>query len=345
MSRIQFDLREPGILTALIRAQLGEMSHRVAAGRRVHETFVAGNTVMHHLFCGLSVEPLAAVPFRSPHLGTQTLDPRDLSWPANIHGPVEVAACLGGFVGGDILTGLVATALLQPGPVRALMDLGTNGEIAVTDGRSLFCASTAAGPAFEGGKIGAGMRAGAGAIDGVHLRDGAFACHVIGGVAPRGLCGSGLVDAAACALTAGQLLPSGRLANGARSLALTPEVSLSQRDFRELQLAKGAMASGLQMLAARFEKPVERLYLAGAFGNYIHVPSARAIGLLPEDVPVEPAGNTALRGARMMLAAPARRAALTRELEAASAHVELASESAFEDRFASAMSLAPFRLG
>ena len=164
--------------------------------------------------------------------------------------------------------------------------------------QGIVCASTAAGPAFEGGRIGVGMRAGTGAIDRVHVRDGGLDCHVIGGGAARGICGSGLVDAAACGVELGLIGANGRLTDADKRLPLAGGISLSQSDIRELQLAKGAMAAGLRMLAGG---GVEKLCLAGAFGNYIRQASARAIGLLPEDLPVEPVGNSALRGARTLL--------------------------------------------
>lgn len=138
MSRIAFDLKSPGKLTGLIRRQLGRLLHGPA-----EEAVVAGNTAMHHLFCGLSVEPLAAVPFRSPHLGAATFEGRELGWPVK---RVTVLPCLGGFVGGDLLAGLAAVA---PAENEALVDLGTNGEVCVARGGEILCASTAAGPAFE----------------------------------------------------------------------------------------------------------------------------------------------------------------------------------------------------
>ena len=140
----------------------------------------------------------------------------------------------------------------------------------------------------------------------MHVRDGGLDCHVIGGGAARGICGSGLVDAAACGVELGLIGANGRLTSADKRLPLAGGVVLAQGDIRELQLAKGAMAAGLRMLAGG---GVEKLCLAGAFGNYIRQASARAIGLLPEDLPVEPVGNSALRGARMLLLAPSTRQA------------------------------------
>ena len=154
------------------------------------------------------------------------------------------------------------------------------------------------------------MRAGNGAIDSVHVRDGGFVCHVIGGGAARGICGSGLVDAAACGIELGWIGANGRLTRADKRLALADGISWRSADIRELQLAKGAMAAGLRMLAGTVWKSS---ILAGAFGNYIRQASARAIGLLPEDLPVEPVGNSALRGARTLLLSPAARGAIAED--------------------------------
>jgi uncharacterized 2Fe-2S/4Fe-4S cluster protein (DUF4445 family) len=261
-----------------------------------------------------------------------------LGWP----GPAVFLPCLGGFVGSDLLCGIVATHLDEQARPHALFDIGTNGEVLVGFAQGIVCASTAAGPAFEGGRIGAGMRAGTGAIDSVHVRGAELECHVIGGGAARGVCGSGLVDAAACGLELGMIGANGRLTNAAKRLTLSDGIALMQSDIRELQLAKGAMAAGLRMLAGG---DVEKLHLAGAFGNYIRVPSARAIGLLPEDLPVEPVGNSALRGARMLLLAPSTRQARLKKIAELSRHVELAADPDFQYLYAEMMALARYRLG
>lgn len=185
-----------------------------------------------------------------------------------------------------------------------------------------------------------GMRAGDGAIDSVHANEGGFLCHVLGGVAPRGICGSGLVDAVAAALELSLVMPNGRMANGSKTLPLMGNVSLAQSDIRELQLAKGAMAAGLRMLGGQ----VRHLSLAGAFGNYIRQASAKAIGLLPDDVEVEPVGNSALRGARMLLLAPHRREARLGGILAMCSHVELAADAEFQDIYAESMALRRYTL-
>lgn len=339
MSRIQYDLRHPGVLRDSIRAGLGRLVEGLCAGRQIEEILICGNTAMQHLFAGLDVSPLAAAPFRPASVAGSRHSSHELGWAVALRNGVEFLPSIGGFVGSDILAGLVACRPGAGGGLEALMDLGTNGEIAVAAQGRFLCASTAAGPAFEGGRISCGMRAGSHAIDQVWLKEGRLELHVIGGGAASGICGSGLVDAAAAALEAGWMGSSGRLLNARKEIELTPAVRLTQRDIRELQLAKGAVAAGLQMLTRiRGGRRVERLHLAGAFGNYLRAASARAIGLIPHEVEVKPAGNAALRGARsLLLLAPRRRGETIRDVLSRTEHIELASDAAFQDVFAESM--------
>lgn len=335
MTRIQFDLERPGVLTALIRESLGAMLADAAAGREVEEVLMVGNTVMHHLFCGESVEPLSHVPFRSPALAARTLNAGELGWTVRLKRTVEFVGSIGGFVGSDLLAGLLATGFLESGRGQVLMDLGTNGEIAAGSRHGIRCASTAAGPAFEAGRIGMGMRAATGAIDQVEIRDGALRGRVIGGGVAAGICGSGLVDAAAAALELGLLDTRGRVQTAGKRFCVGGDVCLTQADIRELQLAKGAVAAGLTLLATPH---AQKFHLAGAFGNYIRAHSARRIGLLPDWAePIHAAGNTALRGARMLLLAPSRRKALIETLLSIVTHVELHAQPRFEDSFVDSM--------
>jgi uncharacterized 2Fe-2S/4Fe-4S cluster protein (DUF4445 family) len=325
--------------TRVIRAQLGRMVRELAAGREAEivDVTIVGNTVMHHIVAGLDLHPFTAVPFRSPMLGEQRLVPADLGWEGFAARPiVRVLPCLGGFVGSDILAGIVAVGLAEQDRLRALIDLGTNGEIVLGNRSRLLVASTAAGTAFEAGSIAMGMRAATGAIAQVRLgADGSFVCDVIGGGEPQGLCGSGVVAAVAAGLDAGAILPSGRLAHRAKRLPLAGRVELTQRDVRELQLAKGAIAAGMRILLRHWGvgmEAVETLYLAGAFGNYVDTARAVRIGLL--EAPVEriaAAGNTALRGAKLLLGRDAT------ALLGSVAHVSLAAEPDFHDIFAACM--------
>jgi uncharacterized 2Fe-2S/4Fe-4S cluster protein (DUF4445 family) len=274
------------------------------AARDLKHVVLVGNTVMHHLFCGISVEPLSHYPFQPKDDGLRVFTAGDLGWNTDSATLVRFLPCLGGFVGSDILAGVLATKLHESTEIAALVDLGTNGEIVIGNCERMLCASTAAGPAFEGARIWMGMRAATGAIAEVRVENGSLQCHVLGNGPPRGICGSGLVDAVAAGLELGWVKPNGRLASGS-DFTLAGSVKLSQTDIRELQLAKGAIAAGLELLLRQWgatKADLSRVYLAGAFGNYINHASARRIGLL--DFPperVQPAGNTALLGAKMAL--------------------------------------------
>lgn len=339
MTRIHHDLRHPGHLRNVIREELGRMLLAASGGRSITEVLLAGNTVMHHLFCDLSVGSLAAVPFRTDSTGQRVFLASELGWEVAGDPPVTFLPCIGGFVGSDLLAGLIACGLGHGDEPRALMDLGTNGEIALWDGQRIRCASTAAGPAFEGGGISRGMRAGSGAIHRVERADGHLHLHVIGGGTPKGICGSGLLDAIACALDLGALHASGRLVNGGRTFPLGAGMVLTQRDIRELQLAKGAVAAGIGLLIEEAGGAVPaRIHLAGAFGNYIHEASARRTGLLPNSgVAVEAAGNSALRGVRLLLLTPSEREAAIDGTLRRTRHVELAALPAFQDAFVDAL--------
>ena len=337
MSRIRSVLGGAN-LTRVIRPALGEMVVKLAAARgaEVTEIVLVGNTVMHHLFAGLDVEPLAHVPFASPHLGEQRFTPAELGWGLPENCVIRFAPCIGGFVGADILAGIVATGMTESDDLVALVDLGTNGEIAIGNRHGVVCASTAAGPAFEAGAIRMGMRAATGAVAHVLCSGGKIEATVIGDAPPQGICGSGLVDAVAAGLMNGAILASGRIADGSKVFPVCGPVVLYQADIRELQLAKGAIAAGFKLLlrhAGAAADAVKTVYLAGAFGNYVQIDSAIAIGLLtaPKKV-IQAAGNTALRGAKMLLMEKDDPRLPAME------HMSLAADPGFQDEFAGCMS-------
>lgn len=348
MSRVRFGLPESGRaqLRDIIRRQIGSLIEQLTSAvpaRRgeICDVVLVGNTVMHHLFCGLDVEPLSRYPFESPYLGLQIFPASELRWDLAGEPCVRFLPCLGGFVGSDILAGMLATRLAERDETNALVDLGTNGEIVVGNRNGLLCASTAAGPAFEGARISMGMRAATGAISEVKAENGHLRCGVLGNVAPQGLCGSGLVDAVAVGLELGRIQASGRFANGTAAWELASPVTLSQGDVRELQLAKGAIAAGIRILLERrgtCPADLGRLYLAGAFGNYINRTSAERIGLigLPAEK-VEAAGNTALLGAKLALFSPDGEDGSYAGLRAKTEHVPLSADPNFQEVFVEEM--------
>lgn len=361
MSRIHSALADgaEAEMREAIRAEIGGLIQALivaahADAARLRRVVVVGNSAMHHLFGGISVDPLSHTPFDPLEPGLITFQGPELGWDAP-NAAVFFPPILGGFVGADILAGILATRLHESDGLAALVDLGTNGEIVIGNHERLLCASTAAGPAFEGARIHQGMRAATGAIwqvdiangtppEGRQLGDtGRMVFSVLGGGRPRGLCGSGLVDAVATGLTLGDIRPTGRLADGSHVMPLLKPVALTQADIRELQLAKGAIAAGVTLLLRRWNAAPEDLhtvYLAGAFGNYINRASARRIGLLnfPLDA-IAPAGNTALLGAKMALFQSDGLG--FEDLRARTEHVALHEEPGFQDVYADAMSFPP----
>jgi uncharacterized 2Fe-2S/4Fe-4S cluster protein (DUF4445 family) len=268
-----------------------------------------------------------------------------------------VFPAFGAYVGGDITAGLLASGMDRDPRIRLFIDIGTNCEI-VLGGRDWLLATAApAGPAFEGAAIRCGMRAADGAIEAVTITpDGDLNLTVIGDTEPRGLCGSGLVDAVTALVEAGLLEGSGRFVpaedagriapglasrlttiGAERVFMLHGDIYLSQRDIRELQFAKAAIATGWRILleeAGLTEEDVKQVLLAGSFGSYLSPKSAIRIGLVPA-VPVRrvvAAGNVAGEGAKMALLSVRERAAALALLEEVR-YVELSDRADFNDRF------------
>ncbi len=357
MSRIGASVTDAGgsALTGAIRRQvarmIGELMRAVVERDLppVRGVVLVGNTAMHHLFGGLDAEPLSRYPFEPERSDALRWTASELRWTGLPEAcPVTFLPCIGGFVGSDVLAGLLAVGFDHRTSPAAFLDLGTNGEIVAGNGDRILCASTAAGPAFEGARISMGMRAATGAITAVHQLNGKWECRVLGGGEARGICGSGLVSAVATGLDLGTILASGRLARGDTWMIQEP-VSLHQCDVRELQLAKGAVAAGIELLLSALEIPcseIETAFLAGAFGNYVSLESALRIGLFPfAGERVTPAGNTALLGAKIALHAPDP-VALCNAFRKRITHVSLHADPDFQEAYVSAMRFPdPARVG
>jgi len=332
-----------------IREQLGEMIEalvRDAAvpGPPVREIVVVGNAAMRGFLFDEDPRHLAFSPYEPPEVGSREVEARDLGWEAAGEARVFFPPLLGGIVGSDVLAGMIATDLRRVEGPAALADLGTNAEVVIWSAGKLVVASAAAGPAFEGGRIEKGMIARRGAIDSVSLQEGEVRVHVIGNAAPEGICGSGLVDAVACGLDLKKIAESGRM-EGPKRWELAPPVFISQADVRELQLAKGAVRACLDLLlqALRLSpERLEKLYLAGGFGNYVSPRSAARIGLFPVSPQrIQAAGNTALRGCRQVLLAGREGRAACEEIRSRTTHLRLAEDASFQETFVGAMSFGP----
>ena len=272
---------------------------------------------------------------------------RDLDLTACPGAYVHIAPNIGGFVGSDHVTALVATQDLWRGGITTLvMDIGTNTEISLIHHGDILSASCPSGPALEGGHISCGMRAAEGAIERVTVDEGRLKIGVIGNRQPVGLCGSGVIDAMAALRQTGILDDGGRIVgahadiaevDGKRVALLAPGVTFTQHDVRAVQLAKAAIRTGIELLLrdrSLAETDIERVVIAGAFGAYIDVASAIAIGLLPA-LPLDrfkQVGNAAGVGVRQLLASRKARAR-ARELAQLCRYVELSTRGDFQKTF------------
>lgn len=295
-------------LASCIRQAVGEMLLQMCRQAsvpvsQVDGVVLTGNTVMLYLLTGTDADCLSHAPFEADRLFGEELTGEELSLPC-LKAAVYLPPCMSSFVGADITAAVLASGIADKEGTRLLADIGTNGEIALRQDGALYVCSTAAGPAFEGAGLSMGMGGKSGAVDHVWVESGKLKAHVIGDTAPEGICGSGVIDAAAALLDTGQLDETGRLEEDP-AVILAP-VSLSQKDIRMVQLAKSAICSGIRTLLQARKVPmdqVEELAVAGGFGSYLNVERAGRIGLIPAELAprVRILGNAALSGAAMVL--------------------------------------------
>lgn len=371
ISRINHAIKEPDTAEALRRAAVGaiqSLAHDLAraVGAQVTDiadAVVCGNTAMQHLLAGWPVAQLGRAPFVAAALEPVDVAADRLGLALGPGAALHLVPSIGGFVGGDHVTALLATEAIWQAPgVTLVMDIGTNTEISLVHDGRILSASCPSGPALEGGHIGSGMRAAEGAIERVEVVADALRLQVIGAVVPVGLCGSGVLDALAAFVGAGWIDARGRIVagrhpciaevDGARAITLAeeteerhrliPAVRFSQHDVRAVQLAKSAIRTGVKLLCAEAgldESQIDRFVIAGAFGAYIRVESARAIGLLPP-LPLAPdgtsrfeqVGNAAGLGVQQMLSSRERRARAA-QIARQARYVELSTRSDFQKTF------------
>jgi uncharacterized 2Fe-2S/4Fe-4S cluster protein (DUF4445 family) len=327
-------------MTRIIRSAIGTM---IGFMLRKHEVDIqkvvlVGNTAMQLIFSGCDVTPLSAYPFNTDDLGMKTFDPNELGWNFKSVEKVQFFPSIGSFVGSDILAGIAATGLHRKEHYTALIDLGTNGEIVIGNKDQIVCASTAAGPAFEGANISMGMRAVTGAISSLNLVDGKTEASVIGNTAPKGICGSALIDAVAILRKLEMIGIFGEINSGEGQIQITGKVKLTQKDINEFQLAKAAIATGLSILSGKLSigiSDIEKIYIAGGFGNYINIENVVATGMieLPEEK-IYKMGNTALIGAKMFLFS---NPGTTDEILLKTRHINLESDPNFQDIYVDKM--------
>ena len=298
---------------------------------------LVGNTCMHHLFLSISPDSLVHAPYNPAVSEPLLLRAAEYGLHVNPRAPLLMLPVIAGFVGADTVGCLLAGGWEDLDELTLMIDIGTNGEIVMGSGERMIACSTAAGPAFEGAKIQCGMRGAEGAVEHVWLENGEVKWRVIGGGKALGICGSGLIDLVAVLLRSGELDESGKLRSGSQFRLGDTDVVLTQKDIREMQLAKGAISAGIHLLAERLGinlTDIRRVCIAGAFGNYMDPNSACDIGLIPPELrsKVIPVGNAAGEGAKMVLQNRvdwARAGRLARKAE----FLELASLPQFQDEF------------
>ena len=257
---------------------------------------LTGNTTMLYLLTGRPVDCLSHAPFEADTLFGELV--------SLFNRTAYLPPCMNAFVGADITCAVLASGMCEKAETAILCDIGTNGEIVLWHNQSLYVTSTAAGPAFEGAGISCGCGSVAGAIDRVWEKNNKIHIHTIQDGTPCGICGSGLIDAVAHFLRNGQISETGRVSES--ELHLSANVYLSQNDIRSIQMAKAAIATGIEILLQQCgirSEVVDTLYLAGGFGSHLDLRNAAAIGLLPSALVsrTQVIGNAALTGAGMLL--------------------------------------------
>src|SRR5882672_1295952 len=374
MSRIAFAQFNPNNLRKLHTRILGLLNQHVAEVCRasgvlskwIYKVVVVGNTCMHHVLLGIDPSHVGLAPYAPVMRHALTLPARDLFLKFAPEARVCLLPIVAGFVGADAVAVALSTRIYEGDTQRIAVDIGTNGEVLLGSAARLWACSAPAGPAFEGGQIRHGMRGASGAIDRVTIDDD-VRVHTIGETPALGICGSGLLDLVASLLDAGVIDWTGLIQVETRETLPPPlrdrvvmrgeerqvivlrageggaprEIVLTQDDVRQLQLAKGAIASGIAMLLHVAGVPPEQvaeLMLAGGFGNYLSIASAVRIGLIPGLAPdrIRYVGNAASLGAQLCLLSERERARAA-EVADRIEHVSLAAHPDFEQIFVDAM--------
>ncbi len=343
ISRIQYVLDGGGVeVQNCIRTALTKLTQDAAKQAGISPADISlasivGNTAMHHLLLGIDPKPLVTPPYMPGIFEALELDAAQF---LPFSGKVRILPNIAGFVGGDTVGCMVSTRFDQLDELTLLIDIGTNGEMVLGNRHRRIACSTAAGPAFEGARISCGMRGAPGAVDHVTLENGVIQHHVIGEAYGIGLCGSGLLDLVAVLLDAEILDESGYLEDKEYHLEGT-DVILTQKDVREVQLAKAAIRAGIELLAQQMNvhvADIQKVHLAGAFGNYLNPTSACRIGMIPPVLMdrIIPIGNAAGEGAKMCALSRAE-FEYSKSLAEHTEFLELASLPDFQDCYVDAL--------
>ena len=338
-------------IIAQIQEMLLELLQKVGNKERIKRLAVSGNTVMCHLFAGISPESIGTAPFTPEEYFGKEFEGTALG--LSICELVYILPAVSGYVGGDIIADLLSVMPEHEREETLLLDIGTNGEMVLGHANGFYCCATAAGPAFEGTEITMGMQAKGGAVSHVYLDQRRLRIQVIGEIEAAGICGSGLLDALAVFLKMGIVDKAGMIADassvsvayrkyigkydGQACIWLSQDVCVTQEDIRKLQLAKAAIAAGIEVLMQERKNTkakIKRVVLAGGFGTFLNPKSAADIGLIPQNLSdtVVAAGNAAGEGAvSAAVSAQARQEAL--RLAGNMSYIELALHPGFSDAY------------
>ncbi|MFC1921600.1 ASKHA domain-containing protein [Chloroflexota bacterium] len=373
ISRINYSVksaRDAKRLQKLVVDKLNELASKLCKEtgdnvKNIIEAVIVGNTAMHHLFLALPVKQLALTPFIPASEAALDIKARDLGLKISPGAYVHFPPIIAGFIGSDhIATLLAADSPEKDGPVIVL-DIGTNTEVSLVNSKEVIATSCASGPAFEGGHIRDGMRAGKGAIEKLRITGDTINFQTIENAPPTGICGSGVLDALAQLYLAGAVDESGRFIQSHPCVRVKDDrvefviaereeqdgdsaIVITQKDIRELQLAKAAIRTGIQLLLEAggiTEEQVKKVVIAGAFGSYIDISSAITVGLLPS-LPLNcfhQVGNAAGMGAKLALISLAEREKAI-EMAFRVRYLELASTPEFRKTFIETGYLGKYRI-
>ena len=371
ISRIEYSMQGSGKLELLqnkILTQISDLCIFLAdrnniSRNNIYSVTLAGNTTMLHLFFGIDPAGIAVAPFIPGFLGSMELHSSSFKdFP--LQSTIFTLPSISGYVGADIVSGILATNMDEREELSLLIDIGTNGEIVLGNKDKLYCCSTAAGPAFEGAHITCGLGGITGAVDSAVIENDLIKISTIGNEKAIGICGSGIIDIVAVLLKSGLVDFTGRIKDGdevegssavllkkllidkngpafiieeAKKTGISDDVVFTQGDIREVQLAKAAISAGILSLLNKAGKEVsdiDHLFIAGGFGSYISIKSAADIGLFPAALleKTESVGNTAGLGA-ISSALSEENYRKTKEIAKITEYVELSSDSFFNMKY------------
>jgi len=370
VSRITFAAKDNGNLYRLrylvvetVNTLIAKMCGAMEISKdRIYEIVFDGNTVMHHLFLGITPKYIGVSPFLPGHSAPVSYPAKELGLAINPEGRVTSLPLIAGYVGSDAVADLMLTKIYERQECSLVIDIGTNSELMLGNAEKIVVCSAPSGPSFEGAQISSGMKAVGGAIESVKIEDGKVSYTTIGNGKPKGICGSGIIDLVASLFSAGIITKNGKFANLANPRIVTEgvpkfivaskeetesgrDITVTEKDINEFLLAKGSLRAGWTILAEKYgidPKNLDRVYLAGSFGTHINIGNAMALELLPQVPPdrVVLAGETAVGGSQLALLSVHEREAIRSVLTKVQ-YVELSVEKSFNREYLRSIPISP----